>query len=104
MTPKLNPASFSPFLEAMRTNSASKNEGRDAGSGAFELLRILANAPEKRMEVSAFLKRSGLGLDAFQRALQGFEAANLCYLQRPNGGPEEVALTPAGEQIAGLRI
>jgi hypothetical protein len=122
MADKFNPESFAPFLEAMRHPAAmtgpeprpSKtatepalqpaNRSAMAGPGAFDLLKILADAPEKRIEVSTFLKQSGLGLDAFQRALHGFEAASLISLLRPAGGPEEVALTPAGEQIASLSL
>jgi hypothetical protein len=115
MADKFNPESFAPFLEAMRYRSASAGPERAedpagqipalcAAPGAFDLLKILADAPEKRIEVSTFLKQSGLGLDAFQRALHGFEAASLVSLRKPADGPEEVALTPAGEQIASLPL
>src|SRR5580704_3810723 len=103
MPDKFNPDSFGSFLEAMQP-SAGQNPAAAPGPGALDLLKILASTPERRMDVSDFLRQSGLVLEDFQGKLQKFEAANLVQRIKIANGLEEVALTPAGEQIASLPL
>jgi DNA-binding MarR family transcriptional regulator len=101
MPDKFNPDSFAPFLDAM---GPAKPRSAVAGPAALDLLKLLANAEGKQIELSEFLRQSGLGLEDFQRALKSFEGAGLVSRQNAPGGPERVVLTPAGEQLATLPL
>ena len=103
MSDRFNPNSFAPFLDAMRSRPASPAPSAVAGPAALDVLKMLEHADGKQMEISEFLRHSGLGLEDFYSAMKAFEGAGL-IARLSADGLERVVLTPAGEQITGLRL
>ena len=99
MPEKFNPDSFAPFLRSVKRVESTATP---AASPVFELLRVLATAPDKRMEAPSLLSLSEMSVEAFARTLTSLEKASLVRIERGEGR-ELVVVTPAGEQVAAVQ-